>query len=296
MTALAAPAEADQPDCPPGTTPSNPGGGIICIPVEDPGGDPGEEPGGSNPGGGGDRTGCVFAGREIPCTRKGLTWFGAPQDCYAFNVSDLYPPGSPLWEEHPDGSLWSCVGAGPTQAPASGYTFWVPPGAAPAIPDPAELARRALEQLNLAVPNVHMAPQPPLMTYVGLETWLWIDPGQWQKLRLTVTAGATSVTVTAEPVVATWSLTEGSTTCASPGRAWVSGMGDSERTDCSYTFSRVSDGQPDDAFPVSAVLTYQVDWTCTGACLAPIGTLGQVDGLPGTSAIRVGERQSVVVR
>ena len=48
-------------------------------------------------------------------------------------------------------------------------------------------------------------------------------------------------------------------------------------------------------FPVTATIKYQVDWTCAGACFTGSGSLGQVDGPTSTSAIRVGERQSVVV-
>ena len=66
-------------------------------------------------------------------------------------------------------------------------------------------------------------------------------------------------------------------------------------TDCSYTYTMVSDFQRSKKFMVSAMITYQVDWTCSGTCLAGEGPLGEVDGLPGTSAIAVGERQSVVV-
>jgi hypothetical protein len=193
--------------------------------------------------------------------------------------------------------VWTCAGAGP-DGDGTGYNFWVPPGAAapaPVLVDPAVLAQRALDELQLAQPSVHMAPQPPSQTYVGLETWLWMDPAQWAPLDLTVTAGPTSVTVTARPVRALWDVTEGSTTCGSAGRPWVTGMGDEEVTDCSYTFTRVSGGETNDAFAVTSTLVYQVDWTCAGGCLEDAGTLGEVPGVPGTAAIRVGERQSVVV-
>ena len=168
--------------------------------------------------------------------------------------------------------------------------------AAPVLVDPAVLAQRALDQLQLAQPSIHMAPQPPLQTYVGLETWLWMDPAQWEPLDLTVTAGPTAVTVTARPARAVWDLTEGTTTCPSAGRAWVNGRGDEEQTDCSFSFTQISDGETNGAFPVTSTLIYQVDWTCVGGCLEDGGTLGEVLGLPGAAAIRVGERQSVVVR
>jgi len=73
-------------------------------------------------------------------------------------------------------------------------------------------------------------------------------------------------------------------------------MSEAEETECSYAFDETSDGQPDDAFGVSSTLVYRVDWTCSGLCTASEGTLGELDSPAGTATIRVGERQSVVVR
>ena len=288
--------------CGPGTTPvASPTQGAICVPVASPGS------GGSTSDGGTSSTistaasqgsrNCEWAGETIPCSRGGSSWFGS-QGCYASQAS--VSTNDPAWGAHEDGSVWTCYGAGPDGV-GTGFNFWVAPGeaaaaAAPVLVDPAVLAQRALDQLQLARPSIHMAPQPPLQTYVGLETWLWMDPGQWAPLDLTVTAGPTAVTVTAQPVRAVWDLTEGSTACTSAGRAWVKGMGDGEQTDCSYTFTHISGGEPDDEFAVTSTLIYEVDWTCAGGCLEDGGTLGEVPGLPGAAAIRVGERQSVVVR
>ena len=294
----------DPPSCPPGTTPAAAGDGWICVPAVGPGNDGGEQPGGGTEGtsgGGGPATctgnidangdGTGDGNQENPCTSDLGVWF-SDYGCYA-NQATL-PPDAIEWRDNDpsEGSIWLC------NNPLDGdpLYFFVPSGQSPMLVDPAVLAQRALDRMQLATPTVHMAPQPPLLTYVGLETWLWMDPGQWDTLSLTVTAGPTSVTVTAEPARATWDLTAGSTTCTSPGRAWVRGMSSSEQTDCSYTFDQVSDSQPEDAFPVTATLTYQVDWVCNGACLTPDGTLGEVDGVPANAAIRVGERQSVVIR
>ena len=289
--------------CGPGSAPvADPDLGTICVAIASPGS------GGGSSGGGtastisagearGPKT-CEWAGETIPCSRGASSWF-AEQGCYA-SQSTVPPKHDPAWGGHTDGSVWTCYGVGPDGF-GQGSNFWVSPGeaaaaAAPVLVDPTVLAQRALDQLQLARPSIHMAPQPPLQTIVGLETWLWMNPDQWAPLDLTVTAGPTSVTVTAQPVRAVWALTEGSTTCTSAGRAWVVGMGDEEQTDCSYTFTHVSDGEPDDAFAVNSTLIYQVDWTCAGGCLEDGGTLGEVAGLPGAAAIRVSERQSVVVR
>ncbi len=298
-----APTFADPPaDCDPGQTPVDTGGAWVCVDVTDPGGGGGGgEEGGTDPiGGSSGAATCTDAdGKEIPCSLDGLAWF-SNHTCYAGPLTPTPAGADPFWPqgEGPDtGLLYECqlLGDG-TPFTGSQLIFFVADGAAPvALIDPAILAQRALDQMQLATPNIRTAPQPPDMTYVGLETWLWMDPDQWETLELTVTAGATSVTVTAAPDRATWDLTTGSTTCASPGRAWVDGMSGDAQTDCSYTWDQTSDGQVSDGFPVSSTITYQADWSCSGACLTDAGTLGEVDGLPGAAAIRVGERQSVVI-
>jgi hypothetical protein len=158
------------------------------------------------------------------------------------------------------------------------------------------LARRALERMALTVPEVHLAPAPPAKTYVGLETWLWLPAQQWATLRESVTAGATTVMVTAEPRRVVWDMGAGSTVCYDAGRVWVVGqMSETSTTSCQYTYDRVSDFQPGQRFEVAATIIFRADWTCSGDCLADSGSLGEVEGLPGTSAIRVSERQSVNV-
>lgn len=280
--------------CPPGTVPSSLPRSTICVPAVDlgrPGSGGGTEVVGTGSAGSGQPS-CTKAGVEIACVTDEGVWM-ASQQCYAAQVD--VPVGSPVWQGNDpgEGSVWSC-----TNTPfTAGFFFYVADGAGPApvLADPGELAERAMDQMVLATPEVRTAPGPPDMSYVGLETWLWMPDSQWRPLSLTVTAGSTSVTATARPVTAVWDLTAGATTCASAGRAWVVGMSDAEATDCSFTFDRVSDGQPADAFPVTAVLTYEVDWTCSGACTSAAGSLGEVTGQPGAGTLRVGERQSVVV-
>ncbi|WP_203338626.1 hypothetical protein [Nocardioides limicola] len=179
---------------------------------------------------------------------------------------------------------------------ASGSYFFVPHSAAPALPDPAAMAEEAFSAMRLTTPTVRLAPAPPLMTYVGLETWLWIDPSEWEPLTRSVTAGDTTVTVTAQPVRTTWQLGDGNAVaCGSAGRAWVIGMTSHEQTECQHVYTRVSRFEPDGTFAISAVIEFRVDWVCTGACLTPDGNLGEVPGPAGESAIRVGERQTVVI-
>ena len=255
--------------CPAGTTPAPGRGGTICIPALDPG-DPRHPEGPNKP------VGSV----DDPCN---------------FFLADPQPPaGSPPWAGHSldEGSIYTkdCVDGWE----AYGFTLVFLANGTAAPPNPAVLSQRALEQMRLTVPKVHLAPAPPTMTYVGLETWLWMPPSQWSTLTKSVTVGNTTVTVTAEPRRVRWDMGAGSTVCYDAGRVWVVGqMSTNATTSCQYTYEEVSDFQPDGKFPVSATITFRARWTCSEDCLAAEGSLGEVDGLPGRSSIRVGERQSV---
>ena len=285
LVAIASPAAA----CPDGDTPVPGTGGQICIPAEDPG-----SPATSGPGGGGGPQTCTYEGRQIPCQdpMRG-NWYQS-RGCYILLISPQPDPASEVWNalggSPQDGRIFLCIRPGTTGTQSM---VFIRGGSAP---DPAVLARKALGELRLVVPDVHLAPSPPARTYVGLKTWLWVPAGQWSPLSKSVTAGATTVRVVAVPRRVVWDMGPGSTTCHSVGRVWrVGQMPAGSATDCSYTYATVSNFQRSKKFTVSATITYQVDWTCSGTCLAGEGTLGEVDGLPGTSAIAVGERQSVVV-
>lgn len=267
--------------CPGGTVPSTGGPlGTICIPASDAGSGGGGSGGGNS--GGGNMGGGGGNGESGP---------GA---CSRHEPLEPQPPAnSEYWGGHtPDeGRLVLCI---PQGAGNPTYVF-VPNGDAPP-PDPAELARKALDELKLATPDVHLAPAPPAQTYVGLDTWLWMPPDQWATLKKSVTAGDTTVTVVAVPRSVLWNMGPSSTTCYSAGREWKSKqMPPGSKTDCSYKYTEISDFEPGKKFRISATITYQVNWTCEGECLADQGDLGEVPSAPGGAAISVGERQSVVI-
>ncbi|WP_447645185.1 hypothetical protein [Nocardioides zeae] len=268
------------------------GGGTICIPASDPG-EVGSGGGGIGSGGGAGVATCSFRGDEIPCQRNGSYWMAA-HGCYAGPVSVQPPPDSSMWDgnDPSGGSLWTCLYEPLSPLPITRVVyFFVPDGAEP-LPDPAVLAQSALEAMQLPAPEIGTAPAAPDMTYVGLETWLWVPEDQWAPLRHSVTAGSTTVTVEAVPTRTRWDLTTGSIDCSSPGTPWLADMSAADTTDCAYVFDSVSSRE---GHRVAAVLTYEADWTCSGACLSPAGTLGEVDGPASATTIRVGERQSVVV-
>lgn len=291
--------------CPSGQSPVHTTSGVICVVVTDPGErgadeGPGTPPAPSTGGAAASHhVGCFKTGGEaVPCsTSLGVWWSG--HQCYAKPFDA--PPGSPGWQGHTDGSVWACSSCADAvnATNCNVQIVWMPPGdapAAPAPPDPGQLAVTAMGEIALATAHVHTAPQAPDHTYVRVENWLWVPPAQWATLHKTVTAGATSVTVTARPTRVSWDLGEGTTTCDSPGRAWRSGLGDRARTSCGYTFTSTSDSAPGGVYPISASIGYQVDWTCSGACTTAGGTLGLIDAPAGQGALRVLQRQTVVVQ
>lgn len=256
---------------------------------------------------GGDGTNTPGQGGTQTCPRApggsclgpgGSYWFNS-QNCYGAPWPEA-PPEHPAWNGHESsqGSLWSCkaplAAVAACGASIDGCAWFVPGNAAPIV-DPTVLAREALGRMPLATAEVHLAPTPPNKTYVGLDTWLWVPEGQWNELTQTVSVGGTSVTVTAKPVRSEWDMSTGQINCYSPGREWVRGLGDEAQTNCSYAWQKVSSFEPDGTFKVSAAIVYEVSWNCSGLCLTNSGTLPDTAGPAGSSAIRVGERQTVVI-
>ena len=107
--------------------------------------------------------------------------------------------------------------------------------------------------------------------------------------------GDTSVKVTATPDRVLWDMGLATKTCYDPGRAWRKGMTDAAKTTCGYTYRVTSESEPGVVFELEARIAYQVRWVCSGACTSTSGTLGLVDAPAGTGAMRVLQRQTVVV-
>lgn len=287
------PAAADPPACPPGESPSEIPGGWICIPASDPG-DPGnEDPGDDDGDGGTEPAGCFDGDKEVPCNDEyGGTW-DAGHGCYAFQVQPQPPAGSPLWEGHDpsEGSVYSCDYT--VTIPEN--SWFVPNGEDPLV-DPAVLAQEALGRMKLENANAQIAPGPGFHTYVHIDNWLWLPEAQWHALTETVTAGPTSVTVTAEPIRVDWDMGTDVTSCYDAGRVWTKGMTDAAKTSCSFAYESI-ENPTGDQHSVSAQLVYGVTWDCDGACLTPNGDLGEIDAPAGdATTIEVRQRQTVVTQ
>ena len=285
------PARAAEPSCPPGATAVlSQLGGWICTAVTDPG-----TPGGGDADGGGDSGvgGTCYDGKqEVACVTDAGIWFASRQ-CYAHVARPQPPASDPAWGGHDpsEGQLWACTVGSNTIA-----AFFFVANGVTALVDPAVLAQQAVGRMRLQRAHARIAPGPEFHTYVHIDNWMWVPPGQWRDLRLTVSAGATSVTVTAGPTRVEWDMGSDTKRCYAAGRAWRMGMTDAAKTTCSFAYETLENPKGD-THNVSAQIVYSVTWTCSGACLSPSGDLGEIAAPSGeTTTIEVRQRQTVVTQ
>lgn len=160
-----------------------------------------------------------------------------------------------------DGLTWVPTAA----APGAGGA---PPG--PAI-DPAVLAQQAENSMRLPSPQIET--NPSTQAVVNLPTWLWLNQGAWNPESVSASVGAVTATATAVPEQVQWTMGDGgSVVCDGPGTPYQPSVpAASQATNCSYTYSRSSAGEPsatgdpnDAGFPVTATITWGVTWTAQG--------------------------------
>jgi hypothetical protein len=171
------------------------------------------------------------------------------------------------------------------------YTDLVPVPVSDPVPvDPTVLRDEAVETLVLPTPTIGTSPSGDQVVHV--ETWLWVDGAIWQPQRQSASAGAVTATVTATPRQVTWDLGNGdSVTCNGPGTAYDTSIpAEEQTTDCSYTYTSTSAGQPGDAYEVTATIEWSVEWTVSGA--AGGGALPALFTAAPTS-VRVAELQAL---
>lgn len=152
---------------------------------------------------------------------------------------------------------------------------------------PSDLALVARNRLRLLIPVV--ASNPGGMQLVHLPTWLWLATG-WEPVSATASVPGLSVTATATPTSASWSMGDGTTVvCAKAGTPYRPGYDPKAPSpDCGHTYRTSSASQPEQAFPVKATVRWTVTWSGTG------------DGGPlpdmtttGDAAFRVAESQAL---
>lgn len=164
------------------------------------------------------------------------------------------------------------------------------PGAPPALPAPGVLAQLAVKYLRLPDPVIRSSPTPGTLQLTQLPVWLWVAAGTWQPQSKTAQVPGESVTATATPVSAAWSMGDGTTvTCNGPGTPYGGGNPAAASPTCGYTYSQSSAGQPGGAYRVTVTITWNITWTGPGGAggvLAPLQTVA-------AAQFRVAESQAL---
>ena len=203
--------------------------------------------GGSTGSGGGSSTGC--------------SWDPVPEEL----IDEIWWEADPTLVgpiEDPDDYMWYFVVC-PTVD--GGYTTDLVPVPLSEVADPSELRDQAMDILSLPFPTIAMNPVGDQVVHVA--TWLWVDDAIWQTHSKSVSAGAVTTTVTATPQRVIWDLGNGDTVvCDGPGTPYNPSIPSGEQTtDCSYTYTHTSAGQPGDAYQATATIEWSLEWTVTGA-------------------------------
>lgn len=160
---------------------------------------------------------------------------------------------------------------------------------------PEILAQRAVEQLSLPAPVLHTSGVD--RGFVGVPMWLWIDGGAAYTgpVSATATAGAASVTATAQLSEVEWAMGPPGAVvrCAGPGTPWTGQEGESP--DCGYTYQRRS--LPDRTagtgrWTITATSVWTVTWSGASGGAPVAGE--QIVRVPNETTLAVSEVQVLV--
>lgn len=157
----------------------------------------------------------------------------------------------------------------------------------PDAPDPVVVDPRTLAS------TVTITPPPPVIRtspeaanhLVGVEAWFWVDT--WDVVSEQATAGAVSVTVSAEPTGLIVDPGDGSPTftCVQPPAYDLSVPADAQTSDCTHVYETAG------AYTATATLVYDTSFTANlpgqGGPLAPI------DSPAGSLELAVAEAQAI---
>lgn len=192
----------------------------------------------------------------------------------------------------PAGQVWDEISCGEAEQVFVG-TLLVNTGgpAAPAV-TPQQLALIAVG--DLIIPGLDPGTAPPAGKdgLVGLPEWFWVPPADWHPVQTPpVRAGPVWAIARATPQAIEISPGDGHgpVTCQGPGTAYNPQLPlSAQHTDCSYTYSQPSAGQPGNAYPASVTVLWNISWTGSGGTGGTVAT-GAPVATPLTLPVAAGE-------
>ncbi len=198
--------------------------------------------------------------------------------------------------EVPDGAVMHQADGSPIEVDGTGqwYEKWCGQNFVGAFyisaVDPRDLLAEARSRLDLPLPVAGLSPTGEQL--VNLETWLWVDPEQWQTLSASASVPGLTVTVFATPERARWSMGDGTVVDCGAGTPYDANRpAIGQATDCGHVYGRSSIGQPGAAYQASLTVQWRLTWSINGGALNPIGTIDRTTAF----AVAVAEIQAVNV-
>ncbi len=203
---------------------------------------------------------CMWDGVVVPCKNELGSWY-SPSRCWISPVDPLPPYSDVMWHGHTDGALYYCRIA-PGYLTGTPLIIWI--GSATPPPDPEQLAREAVRQMQLRPITIGIAPNddPDSVGLVGMPIWLWAadpDDQTMGPISRSASEGGFTVTATAKVEHVRWSMGDGGVkTCAGPGTPYELKYGIRESPTCGYRFDKQGE------FTVTARSDWIVNWTGIG--------------------------------
>ena len=279
--------------------------GVCVVWVEVPGtpGIPGEE-GDDVPVETGSGEPCVWDGTAlgitqpppgpVPCSSDAGYWSNG-LNCYIKLATPVPPAGDPAWQGHEpgDGAVYHCY------QPQTGILVYLwsqdPPPDSGTTPTPGEVARLAIEDMQLKAIPIGLAPEPgpDSVGLVGMPVWMWAagpDDHTFGPITASASAGGITITATARVHRVTWDMGDGTrVVCRNAGTPYRPEYGKQESPDCGHVYTSSSSRAEGGKFTVTASSDWVVEWTGAGQS----GVI-RLNGLRRSVAIAVGEAQVLV--
>lgn len=212
---------------------------------------------------------CQYRTASVACSTAFGSWVNQLQS-WCQRAVPQPPAADPLWLGHEDGHIVTCIRPGGSLIPDPALTYhhWVADAEEADLPDPEDIARRLLAELNLEAPTIGVHPRGETGTksgIVGWKMWLWANnPTNKQLGPITSsdTESGVTVTLTAEVDHLTWNLGNDDTITCPQGTPWTSartqGGQNIASPDCTYMYTHR------DTYDLSATAHWNVQWSGAG--------------------------------
>lgn len=252
---------------------------------------PGDQPGDPGGGGGSGQAQCVdpILDRKVPCIVGDWYWSYSWM-CWTKYAEPQPPWSDEVWGGRRDGAIFWCSRGVTLDDPfppdtAARWSATPPWGAPP--PDPEDLARQAVESMNLRAGEIGIVPEegPDRVGLLGLPTWMWVadvEGATWGPITRTATSGPWSVTATAKVDRIEWDMGDGTVVvCDTPGTPYEDRFQDLDSPDCGHRY------QEQGRYTVTATSYWVIEW-------AGIGQTGTIEmDLTREAHIVMGEAQVI---